>query len=82
MTAPGSMMCTLCGFARTVETDAGDGAGVASAMAVAMHFMVAHPEIQSGVGEYVVLVPLADTDDRPEIVVLHHDYANTRSAHA
>ena len=68
MSAPGSAMCMLCGFAGTVETDMSKAFGPASAMAFAVHFTTAHPEVRGGPSRYIALVPLsADSsngDDR------------------
>lgn len=54
-----SVMCTLCGASGTVETDVDQPAGVATALAWAVHFADRHPWLSTNVDvhEHLVMIP-------------------------
>lgn len=55
MSAPGSAMCTLCGFAMPINADVDEVSGVATAVAFALHFVQEHPDVEGGVSRYIVM---------------------------
>lgn len=55
MSEPASVMCVLCKSTGTVETDVDEAAGIASAMAWAVHFAQVHPQAPGGVSRYLVM---------------------------
>jgi hypothetical protein len=57
-TTGAEVMCTLCGATGTVDTDVEQPAGVASALAWAVHFADAHPWLSTDVhvSEHLVMV--------------------------
>jgi hypothetical protein len=62
---PASVMCTLCGFARTVETSTTSVDGLSSALEFAVHFAAKHPEVQKLASKHIVMVPVKQEGAQP-----------------